>query len=86
MSVQEPSRLDCGLQGVAEDVSDEDFEAFEFLISAIYERQNKWVLCKHVAAHIHIRWFLGLAMTANHRLQLRYIKYPRTRGDGFLLR
>ena len=41
-----------------------DFEAFEFLISAIYERQNKWVLCKHVAAHIHIRWFLGLAMTA----------------------
>ena len=34
------SRLDCGLQGVAEDVSDERFRGIRILTSAIYAPQN----------------------------------------------
>ena len=85
MSVQETrSRLDCGLQGIAEDVSDERFRGIRIFNIADLENPVQVAQFKPAVAHIPIRSCQAPGRRQDRCLQLGHLQHSRTRGNGIL--
>ena len=87
MSVEQTrGRLDCGLEGVTEDVSPERFRGLRILdISDLRRPVQVGAVQTCRGSHTHSVVSGGVRQRQDHRLQLRHILGPRGGGTGGLL-